>query len=78
MDYDYGNDYGGQPPQKKSRGSGEHGGMEHFLHRNDEKIPPNHILLFSVTNTKYPVNVEVMYKVTSIVGKVINTVFLYF
>jgi heterogeneous nuclear ribonucleoprotein L len=74
MDYDNDHgDYGGQPPQKKWRGGGgggENGGMEHFLQRNDDKIPPNHILLFSVTNTKYPVNVEVMYKVTSIIGKV--------
>jgi hypothetical protein len=79
MDYDndYG-DYSGQPPQKKSRGDGENGAggaLDHFLHRNDDKIPPNHILLFSVTNTKYPINVEVIYKVTSIVGKVSKMIF---
>ena len=74
MDYDteyrdYGG--GGQPPQKKLRDDGgENGVMEHFLHRNDDKIPPNHILLMSVTNNKYPINVEVIYKVTSIIGKV--------
>jgi len=50
-------------------GSGGHG-MDRFLERQDEKIPPNHILLITVINNKYPINVEVIYKVTSIVGKI--------
>ena len=70
-----GDGYGG-PPMKKVRGEdgesggGHHHGMDRFLERQDEKIPPNHILLITVINNKYPINVEVIYKVTSIIGKV--------
>jgi hypothetical protein len=74
MDYENGFDsYSQGPPMKKVRGEegGESGhGMDRFLERQDEKIPPNHILLITVINNKYPINVEVIYKVTSIVGKI--------
>jgi hypothetical protein len=85
MDYENGSydGYSG-PPMKKVRGDEESGsgghhhhggssgghGMDRFLERQDEKIPPNHILLITVINNKYPINVEVIYKVTSIVGKI--------
>ena len=69
----------GGPPYKKSRGEGgdEHHGnggggqsMDHLLERGDEKIPPNHILLVTVFNAKFAINVEVIYKVCSIIGKI--------
>merc|ERR1719208_724034 len=62
----------GGPPFKKPRGDGVNNGagIEHFLERSDEKLPPNHILLITVINPKFPINVEVVYKVCSIVGKV--------
>jgi heterogeneous nuclear ribonucleoprotein L len=56
------------PPAKRSRGEG--GMNRNSLERNDDKIPPNHILLITVMDAKYPVNVEVMHKVCSIVGPV--------
>jgi len=68
------------PPHKKSRGDHHqfgHGAgyddfpnLREFLERKDEKLPPNHILLITVLNAKYPINVEVMYKVCSIVGAI--------
>ena len=70
------------PPNKKSRGDygsyEEQGGYDYvgnqnlqdFLERKDEKLPPNHILLLTVLNAKYPINVEVIYKVCTIVGKI--------
>ena len=72
MDYENGYESYGGPPLKKVRGEEEshHAGMDRFLERQDEKIPPNHILLITVTNNKYPINVEVIYKVTSIIGKI--------
>ena len=81
MDYDHGmmdqqQERGaGGPPYKKPRGdnngSMNNGGvMDHLLERGDEKIPPNHILLFTIFNAKFTINVEVIYKVCSIVGKV--------
>ena len=38
------------------------------------QVPPNHILLISIKDTKYPINVEVMYKVCSIIGSVVKIV----
>ena len=68
---------GGQgPPSKRSRGPPDfpedHGnpGLGEFLERKDEKLPPNHILLITVLNAKFPINVEVIYKVCTIVGPV--------
>ena len=71
---------GSGPPSKKSRGDSryeEHGfdfgasqNLQDFLDRKDEKLPPNHILLMTVLNAKYPINVEVIYKVCTIVGKI--------
>merc|ERR1719474_2013223 len=62
------------PPFKKPRGDGMHssGGpsVEQFLERADEKIPPNHILLITVLNPTLSINVEVIYKVCTIVGTV--------
>ena len=63
------------PPHKRSRGE-FHGGyddypnLREFLERKDDKLPPNHILLITVLNAKYPINVEVMYKVCTIVGNI--------
>jgi len=63
------------PPNKRPRGE-FHGGyddypnLREFLERKDEKLPPNHILLITVLNAKYPINVEVMYKVCTIVGNI--------
>lgn len=69
-----GNSGGGGPPFKKPRGDGVSNGgpsaVEQFLERSDEKIPPNHILLITVLNPKMSINVEVIYKVCTIVGKV--------
>ena len=73
------NGQGSGPPHKKSRGDYHHGGgyqggyddypnLREFLERKDEKLPPNHILLITVLNAKFPINVEVMYKVCTIVG----------
>ena len=73
MDYghDLYSDFCEEPPQKKTRGDMEKdAALERFLHKKDDKIPPNPILLISVTNAKYPVDVEVMFKVTGIIGKV--------
>ena len=65
------------PPHKRSRADYHgHGGyddypnLREFLERKDEKLPPNHILLITVLNAKYPINVEVMYKVCTIVGNI--------
>ena len=76
-----GHGQGSGPPHKKSRGDYHHGGggyggggyddypnLREFLERKDEKLPPNHILLITVLNAKFPINVEVMYKVCTIVG----------
>jgi len=63
----------GGPPFKKPRGDGgmnNGGNFDHMLERADEKIPPNHILLITVFNAKFAINVEVIYKVCSIVGKI--------
>ena len=38
------------------------------------QIPPNNILLISIKDTKYPINVEVMHKVCSIIGTVVKIV----
>jgi hypothetical protein len=72
MDYENGFESYGGPPMKKVRAEegAPSSGMERFLERQDEKIPPNHILLITVINNKYPINVEVIYKVTSIIGKI--------
>jgi len=77
------NGQGHGPPHKKSRGDFHnnyhgHGGggyddypnLREFLERKDEKLPPNHILLITVLNAKFPINVEVMYKVCTIVGTI--------
>ena len=67
---------GGQgPPHKRSRadyhgGVGDWPNLREFLERKDEKLPPNHILLITVLNAKYPINVEEMYKVCTIVGNI--------
>ena len=45
-----------------------------FWERNDEKVAPNNILLISIKDTKYPINVEVVYKVCSIIGPVVKIV----
>ena len=68
------------PPNKKSRGDYSfddqnydyvgNQNLQDFLERKDEKLPPNHILLITVLNAKYPINVEVIYKVCNIVGKI--------
>ena len=68
------------PPSKKSRGDYSYDdqgcdfvgnqNLQDFLERKDEKLPPNHILLLTVLNAKYPINVEVIYKVCTIVGKI--------
>jgi len=68
------------PPNKKSRGDYSYDdqgydyvgnqNLQDFLERKDEKLPPNHILLLTVLNAKYPINVEVIYKVCTIVGKI--------
>ena len=57
MDYENGYESYGGPPMKKVRGEEEshHAGMDRFLERQDEKIPPNHILLITVTNNKYKI-----------------------
>merc|ERR1719350_721270 len=72
--------HGHGPPHKKPRGDHHqfgHGAgyddfpnLREFLERKDEKLPPNHILLITVLNAKYPINVEVMYKVCTIVGNI--------
>ena len=38
------------------------------------QVPPNNILLISIKDTKYPINVEVIYKVCSIIGPVVRIV----
>ena len=64
MDYDHGmmdqqqQERGsGGPPYKKPRGDNgsmnNGAGMDHLLERGDEKIPPNHILLFTIFNAKF-------------------------
>ena len=62
------------PPHKRSRpeyhGYDDYPNLREFLERKDEKLPPNHILLITVLNAKYPINVEVMYKVCTIVGNI--------
>ena len=63
------------PPYKRSRpdfhgGYDDYPNLREFLERKDEKLPPNHILLITVLNAKYPINVEVMYKVCTIVGNI--------
>ena len=59
------------PPTKKPRGDD---GMTAYLERKDEKEPPNHIVLITVRDAKHPINVEVIYKVCSIVGPVAKIV----
>jgi len=72
--------FGLGPPHKRPRGEdgsflgGERWGITEFLERKDEKVPPNHILLITIRDAKYPVNVEVIYKVCSIVGPVVRVV----
>jgi hypothetical protein len=68
MDFDPGQDALSLrgPPVKKPRGDpGESAhafSLEHLLERCDEELNPNRILLFTVFNNKFPVNVEVIYK----------------
>ena len=64
-------------PGPRFGGGGGHGpgyddypNLREFLERKDEKLPPNHILLITVLNAKFPINVEVMYKVCTIVGAI--------
>jgi len=63
------NSQGRGPPAKRPRGEGERT-LETFLERKDEKLPPNHIILITVKDAKYPINVEVIYKVAGIIGAV--------
>lgn len=58
-----GNGGGGYPSERKFN-------VQQWLERSDEKIPPNHIILVTVFNAKFPINVEVIYKVCNIVGRV--------
>ena len=63
------------PPHKRSRADfhgayDDYPNLREFLERKDDKLPPNHILLITVLNAKYPINVEVMYKVCTIVGSI--------
>jgi len=65
----------GAPPNKKSKSDGHRGvqsykDIDQFLERSDSKLPPNHIILISIINIQYPINVEVIYKVCAISGKV--------
>lgn len=48
--------------------------VEHELARTDSSIRSNHILLLTVLNANYPVNVEIIYKVCSPAGKVLRIV----
>lgn len=62
------------PPTKRpkaefSNGGGRYG-LESFLRREDEKLPPNHIVLISITNVQYPINVEVVYKICAMAGSI--------
>ena len=70
-------DYHKGGPGPRFGGGGGHGpgyddypNLREFLERKDEKLPPNHILLITVLNAKFPINVEVMYKVCTIVGAI--------
>jgi len=65
----------GAPPNKRSKSDGYGGAqpyqnIDQFLERSDSKLPPNHIILISITNIQFPINVEVIYKVCSMSGKV--------
>ena len=51
-------------------GANGHFSLEQFLKRDDEKLPPNHIIRISITNVQYPINVETVYKVCSMAGGV--------
>jgi len=64
------------PPAKQLKsehsngGGGARYGLDTFLMRDDDKLPPNHIVLISITNVQYPVNVEVIYKICATVGAI--------
>jgi heterogeneous nuclear ribonucleoprotein L len=66
----------GAPPNKRSKSDGGGGGgggyfnLDQFLKRDDDKLPPNHIIRISITNVQYPINVEVVYKICSMAGSV--------
>jgi heterogeneous nuclear ribonucleoprotein L len=74
MEYEHGYEATSRgPPVKKPRGDTESGhafSLDQFLERNDEKLNPKRILLFTVFNPKFPINVEVIYKVCALVGNV--------
>ena len=64
----------GAPPNKRSKFEGYHHGggqnLDHFLERGDGKLPPNSVLLITIINVQYPINVEIIYKVCSMAGGV--------
>merc|ERR1719318_689172 len=48
--------------------------VEMELMRMNEDIKPNHIILLTVLNAQYPINVSIINKVCSVVGKVLRIV----
>jgi len=60
------------PPAKRPRG--DERGLADFLDRKNLKLCPNHILLITIRDSRYPINAEVIKKVCSIVGQVTKIV----